>query len=223
MFTGVFWTSICDWGCLRETMCVLKRQKNEQNLWDTEQFLRLCFDNMLFLSSVGFWGQGCIKLSGCDRAGGEGQQEWTVLPLKTFDIWVSVAEHTHTQISDHSSVAWRQWSKLLNLTAGHWSKGNTFWSKSLTHTHTHDRKRAGTAQKFVFRRTLIKREQAFTILAQIQNTQTRTRTHPYTNNTQHIQTHLKRRHFCFAARQPKDSGANRGDKIIIQSYLWMGS
>lgn len=111
----------------------------------------------------------------------------TVLPFKTFDIWKSLQTQTRTHtllytytqewplsifswISDHSSVAWRQWSKLFNLTDGHWARGNSFWSQSLLptdsrflfclHTHTHtctrehtntrDHKRAKTAQNFLF-------------------------------------------------------------------------
>ena len=49
-----------------------------------KKFLHLCFDNM-FLYMLAFlrsWGR--IKLNGCDRAGGKGQQEWTALPLENI-------------------------------------------------------------------------------------------------------------------------------------------
>lgn len=81
-----------------------------------------------------------------------GQQEGTVSSLRIFDIWMALCGHVDTHaacspqmanayvlwISDHSSVAWRQWIKQLNLTAGHWARGNTFWPKS-EHTQTHTR------------------------------------------------------------------------------------
>lgn len=151
-----------------------------EQLWYARHFCRVLLSDF-----------GHIKLNASDRTYWNGQQKRTFLNLQTFDIWISfAATYTHSKkadermfswISGHSSVAWRQWSKLLNLTAGHCARGNTFWSKScffsvlhslsLSHTHTQDCKRAETAQKLLFHRTLIKREQAFTFLAQTQNTQ----------------------------------------------------
>ena len=78
-----------------------------------KKFLHLCFDNM-FLYTLAFlrsWGR--IKLNGCDRAGGKGQQEWTALPLE--NIWhlnlscsranTNTHTHVHTHTHTHTQMA----------------------------------------------------------------------------------------------------------------------